>query len=97
MLKLPFYLIGEISLVDYQCVPKEAVVRRCSSKQLLLILSHIHRKTPVLKYLFNKFYEKETPAQVFSCEYRESFKGSFFHKTPRWLLLVFTTTFRNYY
>ena len=54
--ELPFYLNGKISLVEYQRVPREAVVRRCSSKQLLLILRHIHRKTPVLKYLFNKLY-----------------------------------------
>ena len=56
MLKLPFYLNGKISLVEYQRVPREAFVRRCSSKQLHLILHHIHRKTPALKYLFNKLY-----------------------------------------
>ena len=83
MLELPFYLSGKISLVEYQRVPREVVVRRCSSKQLFLILRHIYRKTPVLKYLFNKLYSKETPAQVFTCEYREIFKESFFHKTPR--------------
>ena len=34
----------------------EAAVRRCSSKQVLLMLHHIHRKAPVLKSLFNKLY-----------------------------------------
>ena len=56
MLKLPFDLNGKISLVEYQRVPREAVVLGCSSKELLLILRHIYRKTPVLKYLFNKLY-----------------------------------------
>ena len=97
MLRLPFYLNGTNLISRISAVPREAVIRRCSSKQVLLILRHIHRKTPVLKYLFNKLYLKETPAQVFSYEYREIFKDSFFNKTPRWLLLVFTTTFPNYY
>ena len=88
-------IVSNTSLVEYQCLPWEAVVRRRSSKQVLLILRHV--KTPVLKSLFNKLYQKETPAQVFSCEYCEIFKKSFFHKTPRWLLLAFTTAFRNYY
>ena len=52
MLKLPLYLNGKISLVEYQRVPREAVVRRCSSKQLLLILRHIRRKTPVCWSIF---------------------------------------------
>ena len=39
-------------------------------------------KTPVLKSLFNKLYQKETPAQVFSCEYCEIFKNRFFYTTP---------------
>ena len=47
MQKLQFYLNGKISLAEYQCLSREAVVRRCFSKQLLLILRHIHRKTPI--------------------------------------------------
>ena len=34
---------------------------------------------------------------MFSCEYCEIFQERIFHKTPRLLLLVFTTTFRDYY
>ena len=37
-------------------------------------------KTPVLKSLFNKLYQKETPAQVFSCEYCEILRKAFFIK-----------------
>ena len=29
-----------------------------------------------------QLYERETPAQMFSCEYCEIFKNSFFYRTP---------------
>ena len=49
-------------------------------------MRNIHRKTPVLEPLFNKviglkacnFIEKETPTQVFSCEYCKIFNNSLF-------------------
>ena len=45
----------------------------------------------VLKSLFDKIADlkarKETPAQVFSCEYCKIFKNTFFAEHPRWLLL----------
>ena len=34
-----------------------------------------HRKTPVLESLFNK---KDTPTQVFSCEYSKIYKSNFY-------------------
>ena len=38
-----------------------------------------HKKTSVLQSLFNKVYKnKETPAQVFSCEFCETFKNTCF-------------------
>ena len=48
-----------------------------------------------MKSLFNKvtgleglqLYQKETPTQVFSCKYYETFKNSFFIEHFRWLLL----------
>ena len=36
------------------------------------------------------FIKKETPTQVFSCEYCEIFKGSFFIEHLWWLLLHFS-------
>ena len=39
---------------------------------------NIHRKKPVLKSLFNKIYQKESPTQVFSCEYGKIFKSIYF-------------------
>ena len=44
-------------------------------------------KTTVLESLFNKvadlqLYQKHTPTQVFSCEYREIFQNNFFYRTP---------------
>ena len=54
-------------------VTLEAVVRRCSSKQVFFeIFRNIHRKTFVLESRYNKFsglHLKETSTQVFSCEY----------------------------
>ena len=85
MEKFPFYLNSKTSKSHQQNISashSEAAVRRCSSKQVLLMLHHIYRKTPVLRSLFKKLYLKETPAQVFSCEYCGSFKKSFFHGTP---------------
>ena len=45
---------------------------RCSQK-----FCNIHRKTPVLEFLFNKIAGLQL-----SCEYCKVFKNSFFHKTP---------------
>ena len=36
----------------------------------------------MLESLNNKVYYKESPAHVFSCEYCEIFKNSFFYRTP---------------
>ena len=63
---------------------------RCSSKFL-----DIHQKISVLKSIFNtvrglkagNFDKKETPTQVFSCEYHKIFKNSCFIEHPWWLLL----------
>ena len=48
--------------------------------------------------LFNKVtLLKETPTQVFSCEYSEIFKNSFFHRAlPRWLLLLVTLQVKKF-
>ena len=48
---------------------------------------NIHRKTHALEPVFDKglgleIFEKETPRQVFSCEYCKIFKNSFFYRTP---------------
>ena len=60
---------------------------RCSYK-----FPDIHQKISVLKSHFNtvracNFNKKETPTQVFSCEYHKIFKNSCFIEHPRWLLL----------
>ena len=50
-------------------------------------------KTPVLESLLNNvagFFLKKTPTQLFSCEYSEMIKKSFFHWTP----LVATSVYR---
>ena len=49
-------------------------------------------KISVLESLFNKVDSKdikEAQTQVFSCEYCEIFKNTFFTELLRWLLLLF--------
>ena len=57
----------------------EAAIRICSSKSVFIKKS---AKTPVLESLLNNvagFFLKKTPTQLFSCEYSEMIKKSFFH------------------
>ena len=68
------------------CYGIEAVVvllKRCSWK-----ICKIHRKIPVRESKVCNFIEKETLAQVFSCEFCEISKNTFFLQHLRWLLLV---------
>ena len=52
--------------------------------------SDIRKKMSMLESLFNKvtglmacnFIKKETPTQVFSCEYHKMIENSFFYGTP---------------
>ena len=64
-LKLPtfYYNVRDI-LEQFFAGVVAAVQNRCSQK-----VRNIHRKTPVLLSLLNDLFKKETPAQVFSCEY----------------------------
>ena len=62
----------------YSLVP-EAAVGRCSSKKVFLKISQYSQKNTCVGV---SFYCKETPAQVFSCEYCKIFKNSFFYRTP---------------
>ena len=65
-------------------IKEDFLQNRCSQK-----FSDIHRKTPMLDFLFNKvaaiqacnFIKKKIPRQVLSCEYCEIFKNSFFYRT----------------
>ena len=63
---------------------------RCLEKIL-----KFHKETPVLESLFSKVSRnKETPAQVFSCEFCEAFKNTFFteHLQRSWIL-----SFKKFY
>ena len=62
---------------------------------IFLKFRNIHSEISVLESLLNKVAElqacnvikKTTPTQVFSCEYCEVFKNSFFIEHLRWLVL----------
>ena len=67
----------------------KAVVRRCSTKYVFLKISQNLQENTCVGVFFNKvvrkafnFIKKEIPTQVFSCEYCEVFKKTYFHWTP---------------
>ena len=99
MEKLPFYLNSKTSKshqLNISASHSEAAVRRCFSKQVLLMLPHIHRKTPVFKSLFN-LIKKRLQERCFPVNIAKFLRKAFFLKHRRRLLLALTSTFRNYY
>ena len=58
----------------------EAVAQRCSVKNVFLEISQNSRKNTSFRvsFLIKFFIEKETLAQVFSCEFCEISKNAFF-------------------
>ena len=61
----------------------DVLLNRCPLK-----FRNVYRKTPVLKFLFNKvagvnttILFKKTPTSVFSCEIGEMFQNTFFNRT----------------
>ena len=65
----------------FLCEFSEAVVRRCSLKKVLLEISQNSQENMCQSLFFNKV-EKETLAQLFSCEFCENSKNTFFDRTP---------------
>ena len=87
-------LISDVKNVLTKHFPKmqpfaSALQNRCCYK------FPIFTRKYVLESLFNKvtgliacnFIKKETPTQVFPCEYHKMFENSFFYGAPRWLFL----------
>ena len=63
---------------------------RCTEK-----IRKLHKETPVLESLFKKVSRnKETPAQVFFCEFCEAFKNTFFTEHLRW---SWSLSFKKFY
>ena len=66
----------------------EAVVQRCFVNKVFLEISQnsqentCARVSLLIKLQASNFIKKETLAQVFSCEFCESYKNTFFHRTP---------------
>ena len=83
----------------------EAVARRCSVKKCSQKCRKVHRKTPVseslssflikLQALAWNFIKKETPAQVFSCEFCEISESAFSYRMLLWLLLKGPSDFQT--
>ena len=63
---------------------------RCPEK-----IHKFQKKTSVLESFFNKISRnKETPAQVLSCEFYEAFKNNFFTEHLRW---SWSLSFKKFY
>ena len=73
--------------LGFWCLHTDAAIGSCSSKQVFLKIFNIDMKTPVLESLFNRTLYKETPTQVFSCQYCEILRTAFLYRTLCWLLL----------
>ena len=74
----------------------EAVVRKCSVKEVFLkILQNSQENTCARASFLIKlqFIKKQTLAQVFSCEFCELFKNTFFIENHWWLLPVIFSGF----
>ena len=70
-----------VSLQNSNSKPAEAAVRRCSSKCLQENTCVGFSFLIKFQALCLQYYSRETPTQVFSCEYCKIFKNSFFHRT----------------
>ena len=73
----------------------EAAVVRCLQDRCPGKIRKLYKETPVLESLFKKVSRnKETPAQVFSCEFCEAFKNTFFAEHLRW---SWSLSFKKFY
>ena len=59
---------------------EEAVIQRCSVKKVFLEISQNSQENTCARVFF--FIKKETLAQVFSCEFCEISKNTFYYRTP---------------
>ena len=65
----------------------ESAARRCSEKTVFLKISQDSQENTCTGVSF--YIKLQAFSQVFSCEFCEIFKNTFFHKTPPvWLLLA---------
>ena len=79
----------------YKKTNAEAAVLRCVQDRCPEKIRKLHKEIPVLESLFKKVSRnKETPAQVFSCEFCEAFKNTFFAEHLRW---SWSLSFKKFY
>ena len=74
----------------------EACTQRCSVKKVLLEISQNSQENTCASLFFNEvggWIKKDSPAQVFSCEFCEISKNTFSSRTP---LVNASKTFKNY-
>ena len=62
----------------YQKQPQKLFYKKGASKKFL----KVHRKVPTLESFFFNFIKKETPTQVFSCEFCQILRTPVFRTHP---------------
>ena len=76
--------IDETNTEEWACA--EAVVRKCCLKKVYLEISQNSRENTCARVSLLK----KTLAQMFSCQFRNISKNTFYYKQLRWLLLCLT-------
>ena len=95
----------KISLVEEQCLPFRSTRSQMFFKVRVLKSYAIFAGKPELESLFDKvpvlqvcnFIKNKLPQRCFPVNIAKFLRTAFFIEHFRWLLLPFTTTFRNYY
>ena len=85
MLKL-FYYCRHVYFLWCHCRTTEVVVQRCSVKKVFLKI--LQSFLIITLFLIFFFIKRESLAQMFSCEFCEMFKSTFFIEQLCWLLLA---------
>ena len=91
---------SQFIIIYLQYIIAEAVAQRCFLKKVFLEISQNSQENTCARVSFLKscrpepcnFIKNETLAQVFSCEFCEISKNTFFHRTP---LVAASVTARN--
>ena len=93
--KTVYTLWSEIEMMIKKVRRDRSSRQRCSIKKLLIKISQYSQENTYVGFVAGliscNFIKKKTPTQVFSCEYCEIFKNSFFMEHIWWLLLSLGT------
>ena len=93
----------KISFVENPCLPFRSSRSQMFFKvgtlksYALFTEKHLHRSLFIIKFQACNFIKKKLQLRCFLVNIAQFLRTAFFIEHLRWLLLPFTTTFRNYY